>query len=157
MLDILKAGRFRFWLLLITVALVVVLIPISFSKADSDLSKGCTEKVTAVVVESVEKHYDARGRGGPITMIYPIYQFEYNGKTYKVASGICRSELKYPVNTTVQLMVDPNCPTHIYNPQDEDTVAESNTAFTLIFLAAVVSIGAFAFGIKKVLGQSVPM
>ena len=139
--------------ILIAIALAVLLLPLLFNRwffSKMHLSpEGCTEKVVAVVIQNERSETHSRKGGGPSVHYIPTYRFEYAGAVYTVRSRVGHSEQRYSTNSQVELLIDPDDPTHIYNPKDADT-AETSNRMTAFYSLVLIGMGAFVvFGIKK--------
>lgn len=95
--------------------------------------KRCTEPVTAVVVD-LEKSVSG---GSKKSVTYaPVFEYEYQGTTYRYISPISSSPPDYERGETAALMIDPNYPNVAY--------VRDKTA--MLFIIIVFGLGAVFVG-----------
>ncbi len=88
-----------------------------FQKQDEKI---CTDKVDGVVVELVaRKSTSTRKNHHSSTTYAPVYEYDYKGHHYRVQSSISSSPASFSVGEQVEIMVDPDDPSHIYVPADK--------------------------------------
>lgn len=96
--------------------------------------KKCIESTIGTVIDiDVDRKYD-RNDHRMETRYYPVFQYDANGETYvkKSTSGSNR-RFKYDINSTVNIMYDPNNPNTYY-------VQGNNDGFILGIIFIVISI-----------------
>lgn len=85
------------------------------SNVQKKAKKICTEPVNAIVCDM------ARSTSSDSTTYAPIYEFEYNGMTYKIQSNTYSSPMPLQVGDNVQIFVEPGNPDRIYSPHEKAT------------------------------------
>ncbi len=118
--------RLKYWLfrsllyLLIFFTIVFLSIGIITYSIGGD-DKLCTESVTAIVTENISSD-NARNRHrsniDKHKYVYTaVYSYTYNGKEYSVESSNSTRPAKYDVGDTAVIMVNPDNPSEIYEPE----------------------------------------
>ena len=144
--------RLKYWLfrsllfLLIFYTIVFLSIGIITLSIDGD-NKLCTESVTATVTENIQSD-SARNRHrsniDKHKYIYtPVYSYAYDGKEYSVESSNSTRPAKYDVGDRVVIMVNPDNPSEIYEPEFKEISLGSIICIisgVCIFLACIADI-----------------
>lgn len=106
----------------------------------------CTEPVPAVVVD-LDK---VVSRGAKKSVTYaPVFEYEYNGETYRYISPISSKPPDYERGERVTLMIDPNYPTVAY--------VNDKTAMMFIMICfgfGVIFVGFGGTGILRTLSRA---
>ena len=97
----------------------------------SSLKKRCTQKVMA---ECTGKYRDSESRH----MKYPVYEFDYEGKHYKVSKQQSAPGFTAEIGASYEIYINPDNPEEYYHPKAD--VAQKRwgifiiTPFVLAFL-----------------------
>lgn len=85
------------------------------------LEKKCTESVTAEIVENIPMKSRTKTKHGhrTVTTYKPVYDFEYNGTSYRVESNIASNPAVFEVGEKTEVKVNPADPQEIYVPADK--------------------------------------
>ena len=143
----LKYWLFRsllFLLIFFTIAFLSIgLITLSIG-GDDEL---CTESVTATVTENIKsehiERYNNRKLKRTIYTYAPVYSYAYNGREYSVESSNSTKPAKYDVGDTAVIMVNPDNPAEIYEPEFKKLEVTSIIYIIVgvcIFLACIADI-----------------
>ncbi|MBR6580822.1 MAG: DUF3592 domain-containing protein [Ruminococcus sp.] len=123
---------------------------LSETKKDKEM---CTISVTAVVEENatvINTRRSTHSHSSTSSRSYaPVYKFEYNGKKYLVQSSSSSKPAKYDVGDEVEIMINSDNPTQIYEP---DNTAGEKFAFIITIVGAVGSVIMVIIFISVVLG-----
>ena len=89
-------------------AIIFLVIGVGFSAGTSIVSATCTEPVTATVTD-----YEYNSDNIPT----PVLEYEYGDETYIATTDVYASDFvtKYPVDSTLEIKVNPENPTEIYS------------------------------------------
>lgn len=125
-----KVIRKILFLIFLAVSFVpFILVHSAFEKNESGQmdSKGCTKEVNAKVVRILSKvskdtDKDGNSYGREHTAYAPVYHFEVNGIEYDVESIFYSREQKYEVGDEVKILIEPDNPKHIYNPENKSDI-----------------------------------
>lgn len=144
--------RLKYWLfrsllyLLILYTIVFLSIGIiTFSIGGNN--KLCTESVTATVIDSIQSD-PARNRHRSNIDKHkytytPVYSYTYNGREYSVESSNSTRPAKYDVGDKALIMVNPENPAEIYEPEFKE-ISMKSIIFIIIgvcgFLACIADI-----------------
>lgn len=135
------------------VPLVFLGVGCFFSHEMKKVKDVCTISVTAVVEENVmvtNTRRSTRSHSHRTSRSYaPVYKFEYNGKKYRVQSSSSSKPAKYDVGEKVEIMINSDDPTQIYEP---DNTAGEKFAFIITIVGAVGSVIMVIIFISVVLG-----
>ena len=144
--------RLKYWLfrsllfLLIFYTIVFLSIGIITLSIDGD-DKLCTESVTATVTENIKsehiERYNNRKLKRTIYTYAPVYSYAYNGREYSVESSNSTKPAKYDVGDTAVIMVNPDNPAEIYEPEFKKLEVTSIIYIIVgvcIFLACIADI-----------------
>ena len=145
------------------IAILLSLIPFFivhsvFSNSNSQMTgEKCTYPVQATVcrVESelVTVSGHGRQRSYSYTSYSPVYAFAYNGVSYEVKSFFGDSTPKYAVGAQVDLLINPDNPTEVYNKEDQSSLHMAYL-MTMAFPAGVIIVALVLFSLyRKVLRQ----
>lgn len=85
------------------------------------LEKKCTESVIAEVVENIAVKSRTKTKHGhkTVTTYKPVFDFDYNGQNYRVASNISSSPARFDVGEKTEVKVNPADPEEIFVPADK--------------------------------------
>ncbi len=101
-------------IVLFSIGLIFIVTGIFIYNSYNSKTKKCTEPVTATVVEINEKRErrmsDEDLNPEYIKYYYPVFEYSYNGKDYKIESKDGEKPSSYEVNEKVDLLVNPNNP-----------------------------------------------
>ena len=83
------------------------------------MKERCTESVTTTVISNTKSLYAKKGRykKEKIYKYAPVYTYVYNGQEYTVESEHSTRPAKYYVGDTAVIMVNPENPAEIYEPE----------------------------------------
>ncbi|MBQ7775645.1 MAG: hypothetical protein IJ379_06965 [Lachnospiraceae bacterium] len=98
----------------------------------SSLKKRCTQKVMA---ECTGKYRDSESRH----MKYPVYEFDYEGKHYKVSKQQSAPGFTAEIGASYEIYINPDNPEEYYHPKAD----AAEKGFSMIFVIAFG--GAFLF------------
>ena len=103
--------------------------------------KCCTQPVMATVIKLVQRRTSSDVDIHDIATYswFPVYQYEYNEKTYTRESSFGNSKKIYKEGQTLYLFINPKDPEKIYNSMDKQGL------FAKIFIG--IGIGLLAIGI----------
>lgn len=156
-------GRRRILRVIVAAGFLVTLIPLflmmMFMSANGfNSKKGCTEKVSAQVIENLEEQTeDLKDKNGvPYTTYRPVFSFEYGGETYVVESNFGEQEKRYETGTSLDLMIDPNDPKHYYNPAEKaakNGIYKVLLVFPIGYLLIVLSVRSKVKKVLSALGE----
>lgn len=129
-------GLMVFCMIFIGVGIFVM----SFENRDK---RECTIPVNSRVIDLVASSSSSSGR-----TYAPVYEFEFEGRTYKVQSNSYSSPCPFSVGEEVKIYVDPDDPKHIYSPKDKTTLT---VAIVFIAIGAVGAIAFMVLGVKTLM------
>lgn len=96
----------------------------------------CIVSVEAEVEENnIREDYDDSGRS--ITYS-PVYVYEYEGKTYHAGSSFSMAPAAYKIGDKVEIMINPDDPTQIFDPEMAEKMSEGPIIFIAIGGAVIV-------------------
>ena len=96
----------------------------------------CIVSVEAEVEENnIREDYDDSGRS--ITYS-PIYVYEYEGKTYHAGSSFSMAPAAYKIGDKVEIMINPDDPTQIFDPEMAEKISKAPIMFIAIGGAIMV-------------------
>lgn len=96
----------------------------------------CIVSVEAEVEENnIREDYDDSGRS--ITYS-PIYVYEYKGKTYHAGSSFSMAPAAYKIGDKVEIVINPDDPTQIYDPEMAEKMSKAPILFIVIGVAVIV-------------------
>lgn len=104
--------------------------------------KECTIPVTSTVVDLVS----SSGSSG--RTYAPVYEYEFEGRQYRVQSNNYSSPCPFSVGETVRIYVEPNDPEHIYSPKDK---TGKIVAYVFIGIGAVGTLVFLALGVSALM------
>lgn len=99
-------------------------------KSYGDKSK-CTEQVSAIVTENIERRKTSHKNRGSRYTYAPVFEYEYNGKAYSYRSNVYSSPAEYSVGERTTIQVNPNDPTEVYYKPKGGTVI-MNVVFKIV-------------------------
>lgn len=156
-------GRRRMLRAIVAAGFFLTLIPlflmmIFMSANGFNSKKGCTEKVSALVVDNLEEQTEEiKDRNGvPYTTYRPVYSFEYGGETYVVESNFGEQEKRYETGDSLELLIDPKDPKHYYDPNEKSSkygVYKVLLAFPIGYLLIVLSVRSKVKRVLSALGD----
>ena len=134
--------------LLLFMAIIFGTVSIFMKLKSNDLTKSCTETISATIIDIQEtrtKDYE----GYYITTYYNVYQYKYGQLTYTKKSNTNKHD-NYNIGNKVTINVDPNNPSEFI---DANTTSTLNILFIAFLIASsimfIVSIILFIIYIKK--------
>lgn len=126
---------------MLTFSLIFLFVGISAIFADKGKEKRCTESVTAIVTKNVsykETHKKKKSRVRHTHYIYaPVYKYTYNEKEYITEGNNRTNPAKYNIDDTAVIMVNPDNPEDIYEPEFKET--SKNSIFFIIVGGVMLS------------------
>lgn len=102
-------------------SVLTILIGVKTGYDFRQLEKRCTDSVTAEVVENIAVKTRTKTKHGhrTVTTYKPVYDFEYGGQVYKVASSIASNPARFDVGEKTEVKVNPADPNEIFVPADK--------------------------------------
>lgn len=100
----------------------------------------CIVSVEAEVEDNeVHTRYShSRKHSGSSRSYSPIYVYEYEGKTYHAKSSFSMSPAAYKIGNKVEIMINPDDPTQIYDPEMAEKMSKAPIMFIAIGGAVIV-------------------
>lgn len=91
--------------------------------------------ITAVITENTVR-YDEDGT----TFYTPVYEYEYNGKTYRVPAGVSSSDKKYSDGDRVEIRISSSFPGRMTDPNYNvrTSFKKASKTITSVFLVVAV-------------------
>lgn len=99
---------------------VVVCVPLLLDVIKDRIN--CSQKVNAKIVDYADKngHYSGmKGKLNSHSAFPPIYEYSYNGETYKCQSRKIAHKDKARLHQYVDIRINPNNPMHIVEKEDK--------------------------------------
>ena len=105
----------------ILLGIIFFLIGIGLGMNERKKKKYCTQPVMATVIKLVRKRISSDIDIHDIASYswFPIYQYDYNGKTYTRESSFGNTRKIYKEGQTLYLFINPGNPEKIYNSMDK--------------------------------------
>ncbi|WP_028505856.1 DUF3592 domain-containing protein [Ruminococcus sp. FC2018] len=110
----------------------------------------CTEEVRAVVVDNIKGSKDDNGRYS----YYPVFQYEYDGQSYKKKNSIGNRPAKYQIGDVVQLHINPADPGEFYDEKQDGIVMLAVGLISGIFFIVSLIFTIAAIKIKRSMQNS---
>lgn len=100
----------------------------------------CIVSVEAEVEDNeVHTSYSqSRKHSGSSKTYSPIYVYEYKGKTYHAGSSFSMAPAAYKIGDKVEIVINPDDPTQIYDPEMAKEMSEAPIIFIVIGVAVIV-------------------
>ena len=83
-------------------------------------------------------HSHSRKRSRHSKSYSPIYVYEYEGKTYHAGSSFSMAPAAYKIGDKVEIMINPDDPTQIFDPEMAEKMSEGPIIFIAIGGAVMV-------------------
>lgn len=120
------------WAIFIVVGAIMALVALMMLLGSAVRKAQCSERVSAVVVDNVQRETKTPKRHSktarrhaqttPTITYAPIYEYEYNGQTYRVESSTSSNPPRHHKGEHIELMIDPDNPTRLYDKSGAATV-----------------------------------
>ena len=152
--DIAESKRnSRVGLIIVLVAVLIflvavgVIIPFVFAKdmVNDAIKQDTTQynvSVTAVIAENIVRESDSSDDSdNKIGKVYtPVYEYEYNGKTYSVHGSVASSEKKYEEGDKVEILISDVNPGKMYDPEYNPTkvIKDFGSSFSKLFMLILI-------------------
>ncbi|MBR1764277.1 MAG: DUF3592 domain-containing protein [Ruminococcus sp.] len=101
------------------VGLVFIVIGCVMFYSIGQSEKKCTERVDGIVAELKTRKTKKTRKKTSTTTYAPVYEYTYNGTKYRVESTTSSNPPAFQQGQQVEIMIDPDEPTHIYVPGDK--------------------------------------
>ena len=98
------------------------------------LKKICTQRVTARCVDVIERYHHSNS-GGSHLVYCPVYEFYYNGASYKVCDNKYTNLIRPEVDYTYEIYINHNKPTQFYEPQRAKKMGAIILVLGILFVA----------------------
>ncbi|MBR5513105.1 MAG: DUF3592 domain-containing protein [Ruminococcus sp.] len=100
----------------------------------------CIVSVEAEVEDNkVHTRYShSRKHSGSSRTYRPIYVYEYEGNTYHAGSSFSMSPAVYKIGDKVEILINPDDPTQIYDPEMAEKMSKAPILFIVIGGAVIV-------------------
>ena len=100
----------------------------------------CIVSVEAEVEDNeVHTRYShSRKHSGSSKSYSPIYVYEYEGNTYHSGSSFSMSPAAYKIGDKVEIMINPDDPTQIFDPEMAEKMSKAPILFIVIGVAVIV-------------------
>ena len=138
-------------------SIIMVIVGIAFifassfiTKQNAALKERCTARVEATVT-GYTRSESSEGDSSNSSSVTPVFEYDYNGKTYSSNASTYSSTFKdtFKVGNQYTIYVDPNDPVELYS----EDISSSDGTFLTIFRwigIAVIVIGIITFVISLV-------
>ncbi len=99
----------------------------------------CTVSVEAEVEDNkvVTRYTQSRKNRRRSTVYSPIYVYEYKGKTYRADSSFSISPAAFEKGDKVEIIINPDDPTQIYDPEMAEEMSKAPIMFIVIGVAGI--------------------
>lgn len=116
-----KTARLILTITLLTISVVFIAVGTIIFKVNKSQQDKCTEKVTAKVIDLLEQtsSHSHKGRRRISISYRPVFEYIYNDKKYVTESNVSSNPPEYEIGDTVNLMIDPDEPRKIYDPDSK--------------------------------------
>ena len=84
------------------------------------LKEVCITEVQSTVIENKKRTVKKKKHKTSIKYT-PVFEYDYNGKTYTFKSDLSTNPPRYSVGEKVQIMINPDNPSEVYVPSDSTT------------------------------------
>lgn len=136
----------RIVLLFISPVFLMAIVLLTF--IDLSERSGCTETVSAVVVDiqsktSTRKNRTFRhGRSRPAgttssTGYAPVFEYTYNGVEYSSSNDHYDTKPVFEIGQETEILINPDDPTSVYAPED-DSLKNLRLVFLIIWIAYII-------------------
>lgn len=136
----------RIVLLFISPVFLMAIVLLTF--IDLSERSGCTESVSAVVVDNQSKTYTSKNRtlrkgrfrtsGTKSSTGYaPVFEYTYNGVEYSSSNNHYDTKPVFEIGQETEILIDPDDPASLYALED-DSLKKLRSAFFVIWIAYII-------------------
>ena len=142
-------------IIFLIVGVIFIAVGIGVKIADDNKKEVCSQKVSATVVNLLEKENETKKSNGSrrTTTVYsPVFSYVVDGKEYVENNNSYSSPCHYYVGQQTEIFIDPDDPSRFYAP-DDNTYGILTLVFSIVggvmTVVAVILIVSFSASARR--------